>query len=255
MLTVPQRNDLEFFVQNKYGISLGASSSAVSPQDIPGMLAAWVADDIGIGNGAAVSSWVDRVAGFNLAQSTGANQPLYRTTGVGGQPAVDFDGTDDSLIYTAPDPVSVAHSGHVFAVVVLDTLASFGTVWSSEDTSSDSRILGEASAKAVFIEDRGTGFGFIGVNGHTSLSIATPYLIEWASDGSAYELRVNGVVQTLTFTSGTNTGYWFDVTTSRDNFVAGEQGANFINGKIAALFVVGEAPGGWGVGMVRMGAN
>lgn len=254
MLSVSQRNDFEYFVQSKYGISLGASSSAVNPEDIPGMLAAWIADDIGASDGAAVASWTDRVAGFNLAQTTGASQPLYRTTGVGGQPAVDFDGTDDSLVYTAADPISVTHSGHVFAVVVLDTVAPFGTVWSSEDTSTASRILGEVvgSGKVRIIQDDGSGSA--GIEGHTILSTATPYLIEWASDGSAYELRVNGVVQTLTAISGSNDGDWFDATTSRVNFVAGEQGANFINGKLAALFVVGEAPlGGWGVGQIRMG--
>src|SRR4051812_46109678 len=96
-----------------------------APEDIAGAVGVWVADDIAISDGSAVSSWVDRIASHSLAQATGGQQPLYRTSGIGGQPAVDFDGTDDLLRYAAA--LSTASSGSVFVVMRADVLT--GTPW------------------------------------------------------------------------------------------------------------------------------
>lgn len=41
------------------------------------------------------------------------------------------------------------------------------------------------------------------------------------SDGSKYQVYLDGVNQTLTFSSGSNTGDWFSDTSNRDNFVVG----------------------------------
>jgi len=56
------------------------------------------ADELPLNNGAAVSEWRDmRGQGFGLSQASVAAQPVYRTNALAGRPAVDFDGSNDSL--------------------------------------------------------------------------------------------------------------------------------------------------------------
>jgi len=53
----------------------------------------------GLSDGNAVSQWNDlSSAGNNATQGTGASQPTYRTNVQGGQPMVDFDGSNDRLV-------------------------------------------------------------------------------------------------------------------------------------------------------------
>jgi hypothetical protein len=53
----------------------------------------------GLSNGDAVSQWDDlSSASNNATQGTAANQPAYRTNIKGGQPMVDFDGSNDRLV-------------------------------------------------------------------------------------------------------------------------------------------------------------
>jgi hypothetical protein len=52
----------------------------------------------GLSDGNSVSQWDDlSSAANNAAQATAANQPTYRTNIQGGQPMVDFDGSNDRL--------------------------------------------------------------------------------------------------------------------------------------------------------------
>lgn len=59
--------------------------------------------------------------------------------------------------------------------------------------------------------NRGT---FDYVRGGTVLSTGTIYHLAWQSTGTAWKLFVNGIEQSLTATSGSNTGDWFDITGS-----------------------------------------
>ncbi len=72
-----------------------------TPLALGGKLKAWFnAGDIsGISNGTALSQWDDSSGNNNHAtQTTGANQPIYRTAQVNGLPAVEFDGANDYLV-------------------------------------------------------------------------------------------------------------------------------------------------------------
>lgn len=56
----------------------------------------------GIADGADVSTWTSRaVATITASQGTLANRPLYRLSGINGQPAVDFDGSNDIMSLSA----------------------------------------------------------------------------------------------------------------------------------------------------------
>ena len=53
-------------------------------------------------NGSAVSSWSDRSGNSrNVSNATGAQQPIYTTNAIGGNGAVEFDGTSDRLVGTS----------------------------------------------------------------------------------------------------------------------------------------------------------
>jgi hypothetical protein len=67
------------------------------------------------GDGNAVSSWRNQSGGGDPAQATGGAQPLYRSSvsQLGNRPAVEFDGSDDCLVFDIAD---VAQSFKVLAV-------------------------------------------------------------------------------------------------------------------------------------------
>jgi hypothetical protein len=80
------------------------------------------------------------------------------------------------------------------------------------------------------------------VRGDTDITLGEPHLLQWSSNGSTWNLYVDGVLQTLTATSGSNTGDWFGDTAARDNLTLGAlvnssfaSGRQFLPGKIHEL--------------------
>lgn len=213
------------------------------PEAIVGAVEVWVADDVALSGGAAVPSWVGRVGGRALAQVDVAKQPVFAVAGVGGQPSVNFDGTDDLLRYPLSDAVSIAASGHIFVIMDPGDVSGTKTVCNSASESSSGYSFRSQLRNGKVYGVQSNGDTADGAEGDVSLVAATDYLVEWASTGSTYEWRVNNAPQILNFIVGSNTGDWFADTTSRDNFVVGAQkvatgeGA-FFNGKVAAVIVV-----------------
>ena len=215
------------------------------PEDVAGAVACWIADDCSaVGDGNALTNWVDRKNSLTVTQGTEANRPLYRATGIGGQPAVDFDGANDMLQYVAADPVSVALSGHVFMVLRPDAVGLQQSPWGSADHSSNTQQVQTrvgTGDNLEFFQVNADTHDYIRGNG--TILANNNYLAEWASTGSAYQLRLNGTGQSLTQVLGANTGDWFGDTPGRDSFCIGSIRAavgfdNFFNGKIAMLLVV-----------------
>lgn len=73
------------------------SSVAFVPSSYTNCVAWWDAADLGLGNGAAVTSWTD-LFGATVSQTTLAKQPVYVAVARNGLPAVKLDGSDDFLM-------------------------------------------------------------------------------------------------------------------------------------------------------------
>lgn len=217
------------------------------PEEIASVAGVWVADDIAQSDGTAVSSWLDRTSSRNLAQATSSKQPLYRTTGVSTEPGVDFDGIDDLLVYAQGNALSIAGSGHVFAVFQIDSFAAHGSVWGSRDhldTGEDLRGSVLTTGDVQF-RQRANFAGADTYEVDANLATSTAYLVEWASDGSSYSCQVNGVSQSLIITGGSDTGDWFADVPGRDSFTVGGLKADietsFLNGRVGTVVVVNGA--------------
>lgn len=213
-------------------------------------VALWVADDCSaVGDGNAVSSWVDRIAGLS-ASNTSTARPLYRATGLGGKrPSVQFDGTNDVLTVTASNPVSVSSTGTIIAVADVTTPVSGGcSMWGSGDDGSSTRyILGPIIAGPKLVAQADTGGGSADIMAG-NVTAGVPSIYEWEAVGveslkPLWRLRQNNSILTLTAQANSNNGRWFAAVTSRDRFGIGglpfnNTVNNFLNGHVALLVVI-----------------
>ena len=75
--------------------------------------------------------------------------------------------------------------------------------------------------------------------GSTKIVPGTTYIVSLVSDGTAIRMRVNGVWQVITVTSGANNGDWWGDTASRDNVVVGAlkglRESEFFNGRVGRI--------------------
>jgi hypothetical protein len=217
-----------------------------TPPAVASTAAVWWAGDLSLADGDPVSTWTDRIGGVSIANSLTA-RPTYRSAHIGGRPAVDFDGSNDVLY--ASNPLSTAASGAVVAVVLVDTTSGSRGVWSSGDEASASYyLLGTSSTSAsggtgrISLEAAQTSLQPHIRGNTTTLSTATPYLLEWSSSGSAHALKVNGAGESITVLSGTSNGRWFSGVSFRDSFALGALKFNgtataYLDGAIAFLLV------------------
>lgn len=89
------------------------------PSSIAGLVGWWKADALTLADGDPVSSWTDSSGnGFDATQATPANQPVFNTGQLNGLPAVNFNGSSDSL---AAAITSTAQPFTVFAVADADS--------------------------------------------------------------------------------------------------------------------------------------
>ena len=183
--------------------------------------AVWWATDIVTSYGDAPTSWTDRVSGITL---TASGDPRWRPDAIGfRRPAVIFPDGNDYLSVSASSAVSTATSGCIVAVAAIYTPTTQQTIWSSNDISTAATFFGGFTYTDGTIEtnQRNSSDTTDSVHGNTVLQSARTYVLEWASSGTAYQHRVNGVLQSHTTRSGSNNGDWFGDTSGRDNFTIG----------------------------------
>lgn len=95
-----------------------------TPFDIPGLVSWWSASSLANhADGDALSAWPDSgPSANNLAQATGADQPLYKVGIINGLPVVRFDRTASWMQAT----FALVQPQHVFMVLQIRTTATAG---------------------------------------------------------------------------------------------------------------------------------
>lgn len=77
------------------------SRAAVQPNDVSGLLLWLKPESLYLNDNDPVSTWPDSSGNNNDATASGSLRPLYKTSILGGQPVVRFDGSDDVLNLTS----------------------------------------------------------------------------------------------------------------------------------------------------------
>jgi len=191
--------------------------------------ALWLrADDLAGADGDAITTWTSREGNaYAFTQTTAEKKPLLKltTNGIGGQPCVRFDGSNDILVCATT--ISTSLVGTLIIVYRLSASPSDNqTLLCTSDEDSIIRLLqigGYYSSTykniKIYQDDPVTAADTLA--GDTVLVAATAYLFVLTGNGSAYTARVNGAAQTLTAVTGTNSGEWFGTIDNRDNVTIG----------------------------------
>lgn len=230
------------------------TSSTWDPGDLAG-IAIWLrADDIGQADASAVASWVDRIGSYDFAQSAAGQKPTFYTSTsarlINGQPTVSFDGTDDLLRYAGI--VGTPTSGHVIVVcqITVPAVAAATSLFSSADESTtlyywSQSLYRPTSDTLITVQQKNNDTQDLIDGTTTALTTGTDYVLEAASSGTAYTLRVNGTSQTKNAVSGADTGDWFGDTPNRDSLVVGalkrSSEVQFVAADIAEVIVVNDS--------------
>lgn len=189
--------------------------AAFSPLDVAG-LALWVdfADPttLTITSSPDIDAVLDKKGLLSFAQGTAAAKPHTSTIGSITTAAL-FDRTDDQLIQAACP--FVANTGRFFAVVRFPTIGAANQNIFACGNSLTNNYL---SAIRCDVVDTNIYFGcwsrvvstINAVRSNSPVVANTTYVVSTCSNGSAYSIRINGVEQELTVSSGANNGAWFD---------------------------------------------
>ena len=149
-----------------------------------------------------------------------ASEPANTSSGKIGA-AQDFDGIDDYIAFSNAG-VASNQSGTITLWANSDNYASVGRMIASGDEATTTSYWGLYSYGALThrckngpqdTEDR--------IYGDTALTNDTTYFVATKSDGSTISMFVNGIKQTVTVSSGTNTGRWFGDFAPLDNLMMG----------------------------------
>jgi len=220
--------------------------AAWTPANDPGTLLWLRADDIAGSDGDEIGAWVSREGNAYSFEATLTTRPLLKlgANGIGGHPALLFDGINDILLCTT-NMLSGA-SGTVMAVFNLTTpLADWTNILGSCDEATNNYVMAimapRVAATARLSTYQKNNDIVDGVIGSTALSAAANYIGMWQSSGTAYALKLNGTDQVITADLGVDNGDWWGDTTNRDSVTVGGQKAvaagNFFKGLLAEIIV------------------
>jgi len=113
-----------------YGKVVNCSNSAPvtvwKPWDITGVVSVRIADqkvwnsispNVAATNGQTVRRWEDLANNYSADNATSVQQPLFRSTGQGSYPTVEFDGTDDVLSLSGSELDVYRNKGACYAFI------------------------------------------------------------------------------------------------------------------------------------------
>ncbi len=214
-------NQYDFFNTLINPISAGGTLSSIFTDY--GFLNMWSSENIDVSG--TTTTLFDYAIEHDLVNPSAAAQPVLNASGgVGSEakPSLTFDGVENIVSKNISDYRGSDSSGvfvSVYKVVsgtfiwdigAFDADATTNYFNQSNAISNNYRILHNTGGLRVF-------------NGTSDVLTGSPNLVtSSASSGSAYYIVINGVSETLTFTSGSNDGaIWADSATGRDNLCIG----------------------------------
>jgi len=166
--------------------------------------------------GELVWNWIDQSSNaFVFKNDTVTKQPLLSAN------SIDFDGTDDSLENGTANVFSGDSSGIIFFSGYFDN-SFLNLVLSSADTSVTTKyiyfLVDSSGAFGVNIHDGTTANAMRSTNTITNGDYYYGYV---KSTGTAYEINLNGTIETLSIVSGVDNGKWYADVSGRDNLDLG----------------------------------
>ena len=186
VLTDNERDTLRIGAADLYNIPV--STSQFQPNDIAGLVI-WqdAAQITGLSDGSSVATWSDYSGnGLSLTAPTVSNQPTYKTSIIGAQPALLFDGVDDELVISSHTFNLTA--GTLFAVYKATT-GNYGVVRVNNDTAGSYwRFVGDGNGYwGIFYTSRIEGYPAAMPGSNVAASIID------VSTPTVKEVFVNGV--------------------------------------------------------------
>lgn len=232
-------------MKSKIGTMLMMTNAHFRPTNISGLRLWLSADDLEGADGDMIAAWNDKTSnGNNFTQTTDEKKPLLKKDnyGINGHNSIRFDGTDDIMVASN---FSSATQGSIFIVGKLNgalqnTQTILGTC--DEETAASyywnyRPFFTDFSAQVCYVR---TSSG-PNIQGGFMQTFNMPSIWHIASNGSAYVMRHNGRVETLTVAGGTNNGDWFGDIPNRDNFTLGgakwNAEAAFFKGDVAEVII------------------
>lgn len=162
---------------------------------------------------------------------------------ISGKLAVEFDGTNTKNV-SLPLSVATGFHGSIGAWFNLDSATPAQAIVSASDVSVSiyELRLAVVSGKVSMVKRNSTGQTVFDCG---SISSGVWHYVGLVSDGTSYACYLNGVSQSLNFTSGTNNGDWFSDISGLDNLQIAllTRATNLIpaDGKIAEVAIYGTA--------------
>jgi hypothetical protein len=157
------------------------------PSDIAGLIIHLDASAIaGLSDGDPVTTWADSGPnGYNPTQATSGNRPLYRTAGINGRPALEFDGTNDNLAVAFGTTYSQPNT--IFSVVQFVTVpANDAYPWLDGVANSNRHWMGSGTSNQFSIW-AGSSFLDSGIAESTN-----PILVRGIYNGGSSSVTIGG---------------------------------------------------------------
>jgi hypothetical protein len=176
--------------------TIDARLKSGGPLGVSGLNLWLAADQIsGKNDGDALATWADLSGnGNDVAQATGAEQPLYKTNIQNGLPAVRFDGSNDDMA----------------ATFALYQPCSYYVVFVKKATSTDKRIIDGAVGRCglnikatsqYLVADASTALA-----NSTAMVNGTAYIARGIFNGASSSVALNGAAYTTGNAGATNPG-------------------------------------------------
>ena len=146
-----------------------------------------------------------------------------RTGGVWGKYGWTADG-DDRLTYTVANWRSSDSAGSILIWFKCTDVTTYRSIFTSSDTATASSYLfifqiEQTTGKLQIYQTNNDTADFITAT--TNVADGVWRLVSLTSSGTAWTVRLNGVVDALNVTGGANSGDWFADTPNRDSVVIG----------------------------------